>query len=423
MTKIAFEIILFILLLSLSAFFSGAEAAFFSLKDSRRKQRRISTQVSTLLTNPRRLLITILTGNTIINTAMAFFAAIITADIAGSIGASIPLLLIAETIILSIVILLICEITPKILAIRNSEAYASKVALPIRIIGAFLFPLAALLYNLTHLITGWIPHEEEELFDSEEELRTLADLGADSGTLKEEERRMIKSVFDLDETAVREIMVPRIDINGMEQDISLKDAIDIIRKNRFSKFPVFEDTIDKIRGILYAKDVLPYINGDDNSETKVTSLMRQPFFVPETKQIDDLLKDFQERRENIAIVVDEFGGTAGLVTVEDIVEEVVGEIIDEFDEESRLLHPLGSGRWLVEAKTTINDLTDEIPIEFPEDKEYDTLGGFLFEQFGDIPEVGSTTEYQGYSFKIKSLSENRILKVILTKMESIDESR
>lgn len=145
--------------------------------------------------------------------------------------------------------------------------------------------------------------------------------------------------------------------------------------------------------------------------------------MPETKQIDDLLKDFQERRENIAIVVDEFGGTAGLVTVEDIVEEVVGEIIDEFDEESRLLHPLGSGRWLVEAKTTINDLTDEIPIEFPEDKEYDTLGGFLFEQFGDIPEVGSTTEYQGYSFKIKSLSENRILKVILTKMESIDESR
>ncbi len=183
--------------------------------------------------------------------------------------------------------------------------------------------------------------------------------------MKDEERRMIKSVFDLDETLVREIMVPRIDIIGMEQMTSVRDAIDIIRQNRFSKFPLFEDSIDKIRGILYAKDVLPYINSNDNNGIKLTSLMRKPFFVPETKQIDDLLKDFQERRENIAIVVDEFGGTGGLVTVEDIVEEVVGEIHDEFDEEARLLHSLGNGRWLVDAKTTINDLVDEIPIDFP----------------------------------------------------------
>ena len=208
---------------------------------------------------------------------------------------------------------------------------------------------------------------------------------------------MIKSVFDLDETLVREIMVPRIDIIGMEQMTSVRDAIDIIRQNRFSKFPLFEDSIDKIRGILYAKDVLPYINSNDNNGIKLTSLMRKPFFVPETKQIDDLLKDFQERRENIAIVVDEFGGTGGLVTVEDIVEEVVGEIHDEFDEEARLLHSLGNGRWLVDAKTTINDLVDEIPIDFPDDREYDTLGGFMFEQFGDIPNVEDVTEYQIYT--------------------------
>jgi CBS domain containing-hemolysin-like protein len=318
---------------------------------------------------------------------------------------------------------MVSEITPKILALRNSEAFAGKVALPIRIFSAFLFPLAALLYRFTHLITSWIPHEEEELFDSEDELRTLADLGADRGTLKDEERRMIKSVFDLDETAVREIMVPRIDIIGMEQTISLKSAIDIIRQNRFSKFPLFEESIDKIRGILYAKDLLPYINSDDYNGIKLATLMRKPFFVPETKQIDDLLKDFQERRENIAIVVDEFGGTAGLVTVEDIVEEVVGEIQDEFDEEERLLYPLDKGQWMVDAKTTINDLVDEIPMEFPEEREYDTLGGFIFEQFGDIPKVGDVTVYQNYSFKVKSLEENRILKIVLTKMENSDESR
>ena len=421
--KIALEIVLFVVLLSLSAFFSGAEAAFFSLKDSKKRQQSANSHVSDLLANPRRLLITILTGNTIVNSAMAFFAAIITADIANSINANLPLLLIAETVILSIVILMVSEITPKILAIRKSEVFAGKVAFPIRIFSAFLYPLAALLYNFTHLITSWIPHEEEELFDSEDELRTLADLGADRGTLKDEERRMIKSVFDLDETAVREIMVPRIDIIGMEQTISLKSAIDIIRQNRFSKFPLFEESIDKIRGILYAKDLLPYINSDDHNGIKLATLMRKPFFVPETKQIDDLLKDFQERRENIAIVVDEFGGTAGLVTVEDIVEEVVGEIQDEFDEEERLLHPLDKGQWMVDAKTTINDLVDEIPIEFPEEREYDTLGGFMFEQFGDIPKVGDITVYQNYSFKVKSLEENRILKIVLTKMENSDESR
>lgn len=415
--KIALEVILFIVLLALSAFFSGAEAAFFSLKKSKKKQQLISSQVWNLLSNPRRLLITILTGNTIVNTILAFFAAIITADIAGNTGVSIPLFLIIETIILSIVILLVSEITPKILAIRNSAVFAGKVALPIKIVSTFLFPLAALLYNFTRLITSWIPHKEEELFDSEEELKTLADLGADRGTLREEERRMIKSVFDLDETAVREIMVPRIDIVSIEQNTSLKNAISVIRENRLSKFPIYEDNIDRIRGILYAKDVLPYINREDINEIKVTSLIRQPFFVPETKQIDDLLKDFQERRENIAIVVDEYGGTAGLVTVEDIVEEVVGEIQDEFDKEDQLLHPLGRGKWLIDAKTTINDLIEIIPIKFPDEREYDTLGGFLFEQFGDIPQMGDRTEYGGFSFKVGSLAENRILKVIITKME------
>jgi len=416
------EILLFVILLSISAFFSGAEAAFFSLKKTSVKREKEMERIFELLNRPRRLLITILTGNTIVNTTMAIFAAFVTADIAFKAGISVPLLLAAETIILTVVILLVCDITPKILAIKNSEKYSKRVSLPIRVVSFILYPLAAPLYNLTHIITKWIPIKSEELFDSEAELRVLADLGADRGTLNEEESEMIKSVFDYGETAVREIMIPRIDIVGIEKETTLKKAIDIIRETRFSKFPVYNNTIDSIEGMLYAKDLLPHVNSERQKED-ILSLCREPFFVPESKQIDHLLKDFQQRRETVAIVVDEYGGTAGLVTVEDIVEEVVGEIRDEFDREPPLVITLQKYQWLVDAKISINDLEDELPIPFPEDREYDTLAGFLFEQFGDIPSVGNQIEFSRYTFEVRTVSGNRIVKVLISQPEESNERK
>lgn len=417
---IVLDIFLFVVLLSISAFFSGAEAAFFSLKKSSLGKTKDTERIIELLNQPRRLLITLLTGNTIINTAMAFFAALITADIALKAGANVPLLVAVETVVLTVVILLVSEITPKILAIKNSEKYARRTALPIRVIVLILYPLASLLYNLTHFLTGWIPLKKEVLFDSETDLRTLTDLGVDRGTLNEEERQMIKSVFDYGETAVREIMVPRIDIVGIEKGKTIKKAIEIIRETRFSKFPVYNKTIDAVEGMLYAKDLLPYLQGDKNGQD-VLSLCREPFFVPESKQIDDLLKDFQRRRETVAVVVDEYGGTAGLVTVEDIVEEVVGEIRDEFDWEPPLVVSLRKNQWLVDAKISMNDLKDELPIQFPEKREYDTLAGFLFEKFGDIPSIGNRIEFSGYEFEVKNVSGNRILKVLISKPGKDDE--
>ncbi|HIC74325.1 MAG TPA: HlyC/CorC family transporter [Candidatus Marinimicrobia bacterium] len=414
------EVGIFILLLMLSAFFSGAEAAFFSLKQSRLTDSRQHERILKLLSEPRRLLITILTGNTIVNTSMAFFAALITADIARKSGTNIALLLLLESIVVSITILLVSEITPKILAIRNSEQFSNRVAAPVRIVSIILYPVASLLYSLTHVVSKLMRWKKEELFDSEEELKTLADLGADRGTLKHHESEMIKSVFDYGETAVRKIMVPRTDIVAIEKGTSLNEALKLIRESRFSKFPVYDETLDRIEGILYAKDMLPYLDGLENGKD-LSAVSREPFFVPESKQIDDLLRDFQQRRQTIAIVVDEYGGTAGLATLEDIVEEVVGEIQDEFDREAPLVTKTGTHQWLVAARIPVNDLEDVMPLSFPEEREYDTLGGFLLDHFGDIPSAKSATEYNGFRFEIRTLAENRIVEVLISRIEEEDD--
>ena len=397
------EILLFLILLVLSALFSGAEAAYFSLKRTSHSDR----ETLVLLENPRRLLITLLTGNTIANTAMAILAALITADIAVKLNVNVALLMGVETVVITLTILLLSEITPKIMAIRNSEQFAKTVSLPIRIFSHILYPIAIPLYGFTHLLSKIVPFKSESLFDSEDELMTLADMGAES-------------VFDYGDTAVREIMVPRIDMVGIDREINLKEAIKTIKESKFSKFPVYNGNLDSIEGILYAKDVLPQMNGS-NENPDIISLCREPYFVPESKQIDSLLKDFQRRRDNIAIVVDEYGGTAGLVTVEDIVEEVVGEIHDEFDEKTPMIVSTGNDNWLVDARIPINDLEDELPISFEEEREFDTLGGFFFSQFGDIPLVGTSITHNTFRFQVRTMEGNRILKIEISKEETPDE--
>ena len=410
------EILLFLILLVLSALFSGAEAAYFTMKNTSHSDR----ETLILLENPRRLLITLLTGNTIVNTAMAILAALITADIAVKLNLNVALLMVVETVVITVTIVLLSEITPKIMAIRNSEQFAKTVSLPIRIFSYILYPIAIPLYGFTHLLSKIVSFKSESLFDSEDELMTLADMGAESGSIEREESKMIKSVFDYGDTAVREIMVPRIDMVGIDRKINLKETIKTIKESKFSKFPVYNGNLDSIDGILYAKDVLPQMNGT-NENSNIISLCREPYFVPESKQIDSLLKDFQRRRDNIAIVVDEYGGTAGLVTVEDIVEEVVGEIHDEFDEKTPMIVSTGNDNWLVDARIPINDLEDELPISFEEEREFDTLGGFFFSQFGDIPLVGTSITHNTFRFQVRTMEGNRILKIEISKEETPDE--
>ena len=415
------EVLLFLVLLAFSAFFSGAEAAYFSI--SKRGLTSDETEeVVSLLHKPKRLLITLLTGNTIANTGMAILAALITADIASRLNVNTAVLLGVETVIITITILLISEITPKILAIRNSSRFAAKVSLPVRMFMIILYPIAVPLYGVIHFFSRLFHFKRETLFDSEDELVALADLGADSGSIEPEESEMIKSVFDYGDTAVREIMVPRIDVIGIDTNSTIDEAITIIKKSKLSKFPVYNGNLDTIDGILYAKDVLPHMNGGLDGEA-ISPLLREPYFVPESKQIASLLKEFQRRKDNVAIVVDEYGGTAGLVTVEDIVEEVVGEIQDEFDRETPMVISTGSNRWLVDARLPINDLEDELPVEFGEEREFDTLGGFFFSRFGDIPTVGTNIVLDDFRFQINTMKGNRILKIEIFREETPNDER
>ena len=246
-------------------------------------------------------------------------------------------------------------------------------------------------------------------------MKILTEIGEESGTLQEEESEIIQSIFDFKDKNAREIMMPRVDMTAIESTSSIDDVMDLISEKQFSKIPIYKESIDKIVGIVYAKDLLPYLTGS-RPNIPIVELARRPFFVPENKEIDELMKDFKNKKMNIAIVVDEWGGTSGLITLEDIVEEVLGEIQDPYDTDESLIFKEKDGSMIIDAKIAIYDLQEEIKIDFPEDREYDTLAGFILHSVGDIPQVEEKINYQNYQITVKSIDGNRIDKVHLVKV-------
>lgn len=415
-------ILLFALLLLLSSAFSGAETAFFRLQGRIRDygaEAAIPPSVLAILKRPRRLLISLLTGNTLVNIAMAFIAALLTADLAQYLNFSLPLLLVAESLVVTTLVLLFGEVMPKILAIRYTTAFAKAAGGPVRVLVTLLYPLGYVLYGVTHLVTRLLGVRPEQMFTSEEELKDLAAVGAERGTLARRETEIIHSIFEFSDTAVHEVMVPRVDILALDAQAGVEEALEIVRDRQISKIPIFRDSIDYIHGILYAKDVLPYLSGA-HPDVKLLRLSRPPFFVPESKGVVSLLRDFQERRTSIAIVVDEFGGTAGLVTLEDVVEEVLGEMRDPYDLADAEIVSQGTGEFLVDAAFPLDDLGDRLDCPFPEERDYDTLGGFLFDRFDEIPTVGQETTYGRWRFSVHQLDGNRIAKVQVRALADAD---
>jgi len=400
-------IIIFIFLLILSAFFSGTETAYFHIRKHRKET---PEKIKSVLDSPQRLLVSLLTGNTIVNVSIASLAAYITAGFADDYTWSKSTLILMEVLVVSVVVLIFGEILPKMIAIKYSKEYALKMYTPLKIMMFILSPIAQGFNAITNLVIKIIPFRKEKIFDSEEELKILAELGEEEGTLQEEESDMIQSIFDFKEKTVGEIITPRVDIVSLKSDESIDKAMDIIGERQFSKIPIYKDTIDDIKGILYAKDIIPYLMGS-RPNVNLQTLARQPFFVPETKPIDDLMEEFKLRKTSIAIVVDEWGGTEGLVTLEDVVEEVMGEIRDPYDqEESNVLKQL-DGSFIVDGSITIYDLEEETDIEFPEDRDYDTLGGFILDILTDIPQTGEQVEFNNMIFTVQTVENNRIGKI------------
>lgn len=317
------------------------------------------------------------------------------------------------------------ELAPKSLAIQRPVATTLFVSVPLQGFYVVFKPFIWALNSLAAIILrpfGINTAGGHESLHSNEELQYLLDQGKESGALEDNEHELIKNVFDFNERVVKNIMVPRTKISGIELNTPKLDVVKKVIAEGYSRMPVYDDIIDKIIGVVHAKDILPLLAG--NVDWKLNDIIRKPYFVPETKKINDLLNELQQKRIQIAIVIDEFGGTAGMVTLEDIVEEIVGEIQDEYDEEKPNVEKVSDTEFIINAYATVYDVNEHLPHDLPEDEDFDTIGGLVSHAFGRIPEVGDSEECYGYVFTILKKTEQNIetikLELVISESDMVD---
>jgi putative hemolysin len=411
--------------LILSAFFSGSETALFSLNKLQLKKMqkeesgwRVNSIIK-LLNDPQKTLITILTGNMFVNIAASSLATYLAIKLFGNVGIGIA------GGIMIFMILVFGEIVPKSLAISNAETIAKKIARPVEIISSFLFPLIfffKIIINALYYFFGKKRVKEKKEI-TEEDLITLINVGKDEGVIEEEEKKMIRNIFEFGDTMVKEVMVPRVDMACIPSEAKLNSILRLIKKMGHSRIPVYKETIDNIIGILYTKDLLVVYEQWYKSKEKfdLKKIIRRAYFVPENKKIDDLLDIFQRDKIQIAIAIDEYGGTAGLVTMEDVVEEIVGEIIDEYDKETKLYEIIDNNTVIADGIISIDKINELLNIEIPEN-DFETLGGFIYDLMGRVPNKNETIEYKNIQITIEQVVKNRIIRVIVKKFPGLQRN-
>lgn len=417
-------ILALIVLLLLSALYSGSEVALFSLDISQKEELKESEdapskRVVRMLKNPRALLVSILIQNTIVNVGAAIIAAVLTHSIATANNWSPVATVLIEIVVLTFVILVVSEITPKLIANRHPVDFARKLSGFLFVMHKVLFPVSSFLARSMQAFHGRFERIAEKI--SAEDLKTMAEIGEAHGTIEEEERALIHSIVDFGGTSVREIMISRLDMVALNVSATVADAVEVIKSQGHSRLPLYVEHLDNILGVVYAKDLLRHLTEHpDDVHLDWTGLARPPMFVPVGKMLDDLLKDFQEKRTHIAIVVDEYGGTAGLVTLEDVLEEIVGEIRDEHDdEEVELIEKLSEREYLVDAKIDLDDMFEALEIQVEtEDFDFETLGGFLYHLAGEIPKKGDSYEFENVKYEVDQVEGHRILRVRVTKPDA-----
>ena len=316
-------------------------------------------------------------------------------------------------------VLLLLQVWGRAVAVQHPMSVASRVAGPMRWIILIISPFSWALLKLAHAlgITRGDQASERNIFISEDGLRLLLNLGDDEHFLEEDERELIDSIFRFSETAVAEVMVPRVDVVALPKETPLMQALDVIVEAGHSRIPLYDETIDKIVGILYAKDLLTCFR-DGETDITVDRIMRPPFFVPETMMVDELLPILRQKRTHMAIVVDEYGGTAGIVTIEDLLEEIVGEIQDEYDSEPPMIQPQEDGSYIVNGRMDVDDLNRELGVHLPtEDESYSTLAGVIYAQLQRVPEPGDAFDLDGVHIEVLKVNDNRIEEVLLTLRE------
>jgi gliding motility-associated protein GldE len=419
--EVLIYIILFILLLALSAFFSGSETAYFSLTPAQLEKFKHSSvnlekKVAKLMSFPRQLLISIVIGNTMVNITIASLAAILTVRLSLIIGLNKNLIIFLDVLVVTFVILVLSEILPKVIAVRNAELYSRRTVAILNFIFFLFYPISYGLARFTHFLQTHSGLTEEKILLTEDELKTLADVGEEHGTLHKDEKEMIHSIFEFGHTTVKEVMVPRPDMVAVDTSTSFAKLMQIVKQKLHSRIPVYKEEIDNIIGILYVKDLLPYLSKSRKGPIDLEKLARSGYFVPEQKKIDELLREFQEEHIHMALVVDEYGGIAGLVTLEDVIEEIVGEIQDEFDQESPLFKKINDNTFLIDGKMSLEEINEELHFVLPDVEGVETISGFILNLLGSLPREKEVVKFQDYKFTVEKINRNRILTVRVEKI-------
>ena len=406
------------LLVVCSAFISGAEVAYFSLKaselDDLRKENK-SSEALKLLKKPNQLLATILIANNFINIAIIVLSAYLT-SLAISFPEGSSLEFIFQVVIITLLLVLFGEITPKVYANQNAKQFAIKMAKPLIFLTNVFYPLSYLLVATTNFIDKRLAQKQTEV--SIEEITKALDITEHES--KEDERKILRSIVEFGNTDVKEVMKSRVDVFAIEHKTKFREVLQLIISSGFSRIPVYKKQFDTILGILYIKDLIPFL--DENNEFDWLKLCRVPYYVPETKMINDLLKEFQVKKNHIAIVVDEYGGTSGIVTLEDVLEEIVGEINDEFDADENIYSKLDDYNFIFEGKISLIDFLKIVKGKidyFNEIKgESDSLAGLVLEVEGRILKIGDICKIPPYTMLVESADSRQITRLKV----SIDEN-
>lgn len=403
-----------VLFIVCSAIISSSENAFFSLSSTQatllsEEETRSASYINYLLSHPKKLLATILIANTFVNIAMVMVSSLLL-SIVFNFGENHLLGFFFEVILVTFLLVLFGEVMPKIYASQNGEKLARLLAIPMFILSKVFSPFVYVLEKSTSIIDKRITRKGHIL--SVDELTHAIDITAESDT-PNQEKVILKSIVNFGNINVKQIMRLRPDISAIEASTGFREVIDTINDWGYSRIPVYRDNLDQIVGILNIKDLLPHLSKDDSFEW--LKLVRKPYFVPESKKIDDLLKEFQNKRVHVAIVVDEFGGTTGMATMEDILEEIFGEIQDEFDEDETGFSRINDTTWVFEAKMLINDMCRYMEIDtdsFDEVRnEADTIGGMLLELSGKLPDKNEIIHIGAFRFTIEAVDKRKIKRV------------
>ena len=432
----AFEIGLIVVLVLLNGIFSATEIALVTIRRSRLQQLADegnggAIRVQRLKENPGRFLAVIQVGITFLGFLASAFAAVSLVDGMQEVldnlglpeGLATTLALIVVTGLLTLFTIVFGELVPKQIGLAHSERVAFTFSRLIEILGRLFSPLVAFLTIVTRFISRLFRADvtaDERI--SSEELRLIIEQGGEQGVLEAEEEQMIHAVIELGEQRVHEVMVPRIDMVTLSGTVTFDEAIATIVAEGHSRIPVYEESIDEIVGILYAKDLLPFLDRPNGDRPELRTLLRTPVFVPESMTVDDLLHELQRRKVHLAIVLDEYGGTAGLVTIEDLLEEIVGEIQDEYDEEEPMIVRLSDDEARVDGRAAVDDLQELFDTTFglEDEDEYDTVGGLIYHRIGGIPKPGDEVRVDGLLLTVESTDGRRVGKVLVVRVGNVE---